>query len=282
MFFYSPHVKIYVKMKWGWGHNVKTQIHTLVLPCAVRAMHFAHIDAHLHTICVGRRWQKWGTHHWTSKLLVSRFSSSSSITDLSAHSRVFPQERDEAMLHEEDEEGGGGGGGKWQKIGDAELTVKHDRGTVVVLWKRLAHYSVRHRGSSLLSLPAPNFAANYERPHATPVRGDAKIFGSDGFAARTTLHRHIKLEYCKWGGVMRHKHQWSKTPVFPDCNVPHILCIHWLNSKYPKKMRYGMMQLQSSTDINVCKNPHYATQQPAIINLTIKLDKTTKKHNNAT
>lgn len=176
----------------------------------------------------------------------------------------------------------GGGGGKWQKIGDAELTVKHNRGTVVVLWKCWAHYSVRHRGTSLLSLPVPNFAANYERPHATPVRGDARIFGSDGFRAGTTLRRHIKLEYCNRGGVMRHKHQWSKTPVFLDCNVPHILCIQWLNSKYPKKMRYGMIQLQSSTDINVCKTIHYATHRPTTINPTIKLDKTTKEHNNAT
>lgn len=63
---------------------------------------------------------------------MSSFSGSSSIRDLSAHSRVFPEERDEAMLHEKGEEEEER---KWQKIGDAELTVKHGRRSVVVLWK---------------------------------------------------------------------------------------------------------------------------------------------------
>lgn len=127
-----------------------------------------------------------------------------------------------------------GGGGKWQKIGDAELAVKHDRRTVVVLWKCSAHYSVLHRGTSPLSLPVPNFAANYESPHVTPVRRDARIFGSDGFSAGT-LHRHVKLKCYNWGcNNIQTRHRYNEVR-FQDFFIAifHI-SPQWPNSKYPK------------------------------------------------
>lgn len=47
-----------------------------------------------------------------------------------------------------------------------------------------------------LSFPVPNFAAFYESPRVTAVRGDARILSSDGFAVETTLPKHIITKYC--------------------------------------------------------------------------------------
>lgn len=89
----------------------------------------------------------WGTHHWSSKLLLSSFNSSSSITNLSAHSKVFPQERDEAMLQKEEEEEKEENGRNKGYRTDSQAGT----GMVVVLWKCSSHYSAFHWGTTPLS-----------------------------------------------------------------------------------------------------------------------------------
>lgn len=135
-------------------HFIETKWrHALFCRVPLRWAHLTRKGTQFRTICVQCKWQKiWATHHWSSKLLVSGKCSSSncssSITDLSAHSKVFPKGE---RWRDAPEGGGGiggggrgGGGGKWQKIVDTELTSQAGTGPVVVLWKALSHYSALH------------------------------------------------------------------------------------------------------------------------------------------
>lgn len=112
--------------------------------------HLTRKDTQFRTICVQRKRQKiWATHHWSSKLLVSGSNCSGSncsgsITDLSAHSKVFPKGERWRDAPEGGGGGIGGGGGKWQKIVDTELTSQAGTGPAVALWKAPSHYSALH------------------------------------------------------------------------------------------------------------------------------------------
>lgn len=152
-------------------------------------MHFAHIDTYLGTICVGCKWWKMGNTSldlkaFSEQLLRQQFHQRPVCTFQS----IPRGERWSVALW--------GGGGKWQKIACAELTVKHGRGRVVVLWKCSAHYSALKRRTSPLahSPPVPNFPAFYKSPHVTAVRGDGRTSGSDGCTVEATLRQHIKLK----------------------------------------------------------------------------------------
>lgn len=183
---------------------MKTKRHTLVLPCA------ATCDA----LCTHR-------HVLTYNLCgVQMTKMGNTSLDIKAFSEQLLQQQ----LHQRpvctfqsiprgerwsERERGGGGGGKWQKIGDAELTVKHRRGRVVVLWK-CSLFSSAQRNLSTGGLTfCTQFCCIIWITTCDGCWGDARMFGSDGFAGETTLHKHIILKYCNWGGVLRYKHHWS-------------------------------------------------------------------------